>query len=210
MKMLLVSATAFEVEPLLRENPPLDVLITGVGIPHAMFQVNRKLLQQDYDLVIQGGIAGAYDTKIEKGTVVVVERDTFGDIGVYEKGKLHTLFETGLLDPGDLPYKQGWLCNPYPLDQLDGLPKVSALTVNTLTDDQETIGRIREKFHADIESMEGAAFHYVCLMLRVPFLQIRSVSNLVGERDKGKWNMKESITHLNQEIKKIIRNLSHL
>jgi futalosine hydrolase len=65
---------------------------------------------------------------------------------------------------------------------------------------------IREKFLPDIESMEGAAFHYVCLQQKNNFLQLRSISNRVGERDKSKWKLKESIENLNKELLKIIEN----
>jgi len=56
-----------------------------------------------------------------------------------------------------------------------------------------------------IESMEGAAFHYVCLQEAVPFLQLRAVSNMIGERDKTKWLMKEAIDNLNKELIVLIR-----
>jgi futalosine hydrolase len=56
--------------------------------------------------------------------------------------------------------------------------------------------------------MEGAAFHYVCMHMNVPFLQVRSISNMVGERDKSKWKMKDAISNLNDELSKIIRSLS--
>ena len=52
--------------------------------------------------------------------------------------------------------------------------------------------------------MEGAALHYVCLQQSVPFLQIRSISNEVGERDKSKWRMKEAVENLNTELIKLI------
>jgi futalosine hydrolase len=48
--------------------------------------------------------------------------------------------------------------------------------------------------------MEGAAVHYVGLMENVPFLQLRSISNLVGERDKKKWKLPLSIKNLNQTL----------
>ena len=53
-------------------------------------------------------------------------------------------------------------------------------------------GFYENKFLPVIESMEGAALHYVCLMEKIPFLQIRSISNYIGERDKKKWNMKDA------------------
>jgi futalosine hydrolase len=44
--------------------------------------------------------------------------------------------------------------------------------------------------------MEGAALHYVGGITNTPFIQIRAVSNYVGERNKAKWKLKESIEQL--------------
>jgi futalosine hydrolase len=208
MNILLVSATAFEVEPFIKENPAMDVLIAGVGIPSTVFQLTRKLIQQEYDMVIQAGIAGTFHNKIEKSTVVVVERDIFGDLGSFEKNHFKTLFENGLLDEDDQPYKKGWLSNPNRYLESSDLKVVKGITVNSITDDDFRIDELAKKFDPDIETMEGAALHYVCLMLKVPFLQLRSISNAVGERDKGKWNIADAVSNLNLEIKNVIRNLS--
>jgi hypothetical protein len=37
--------------------------------------------------------------------------------------------------------------------------------------------------------MEGAALHYMGRDLFIPFIQLRAVSNYIGERDKNKWKM---------------------
>ncbi len=58
-----------------------------------------------------------------------------------------------------------------------------------------------------VESMEGAALHYVCLMENIPFLQIRTVSNLMGERDKTRWKIKEAIKSLNESLVYLIQKL---
>jgi futalosine hydrolase len=55
--------------------------------------------------------------------------------------------------------------------------------------------------------MEGAAFHYVCLQQKINFLQLRGISNDVGQRDKSKWKLKESVENLNKELFKIMKNL---
>jgi futalosine hydrolase len=55
--------------------------------------------------------------------------------------------------------------------------------------------------------MEGAALHYVCLMEEIPFLQIRSVSNLLGDRDKKGWKLKEAIEELNESLIALIQKL---
>jgi futalosine hydrolase len=66
---------------------------------------------------------------------------------------------------------------------------------------------MKEKLSPHVESMEGAAFHYVCLHQKINFLQLRSISNYVGERDKSKWELKKSIENLNSELIKIIEKL---
>ena len=67
-----------------------------------------------------------------------------------------------------------------------------------MTDNALQVNELFEKFNPGIESMEGAALHYVCLLQKVSFLQLRSISNMVGERDKSKWAMKEAINNLNE------------
>jgi len=86
--------------------------------------------------------------------------------------------------------------------------KVKAITVNRISTEENFINQIKEKFSPIVESMEGAAFHYVCLKEDIPFLQIRSVSNMVGERDKSTWLLKESIDLLNDELIRLLHNLT--
>ena len=73
------------------------------------------------------------------------------------------------------------------------LPAVSAVSVNEISTSTEKINLFTEKYKAAIESMEGASLHYVCTMQQIPFIQIRGISNLVGERDKTKWKIPEAL-----------------
>jgi futalosine hydrolase len=43
----------------------------------------------------------------------------------------------------------------------------------------------------------------------MPFIQLRSISNYIGERDKTKWKMKEAIENLNAELLKLITGLTN-
>jgi futalosine hydrolase len=58
--------------------------------------------------------------------------------------------------------------------------------------------------------MEGACLHYVGRTANIPFLQIRAISNYVGERDKSKWQIKEAIAALNQALLKYTEKLYRL
>jgi futalosine hydrolase len=207
MNLLVVAATDFEIKPFIGNNTGADVLITGVGIPTTVFHLTKHLAQKKYDLVIQAGIAGAFTVALEAGSVAMIDMDTFGDIGIDEKGNFTTLFETGLADKNDFPFSNGWLLNEHEYFTHPSLPVARGITVNKIIDDEIQIKRVREKFGAGIESMEGAAFHYVCLQQKIKFLQLRSISNIVGERDKTKWMMTEAIMNLNIELKKLAKNI---
>ncbi len=84
------------------------------------------------------------------------------------------------------------------------LPKVKALTSNTVHGEADNIARIRKISGADLESMEGAAFFFGCFSSKVPCLQIRSVSNLVEVRDKSQWNLDLALKNLNRVLWEIV------
>jgi len=44
-------------------------------------------------------------------------------------------------------------------------------------------------------------------MEAVPFIQLRSMSNYIGERNKKNWNMQSSISNLNRELINLIEQL---
>ena len=105
------------------------------------------------------------------------------------------------------PYKKGWLINP----NKDALKKtklkiVKGISVNQISTSKQMIQFYKDTFDPVTESMEGAALHYVCLMENIPFLQIRSISNYIGERNKKKWDMNQSIYDLNNALVSIINN----
>ena len=207
MNVLIVAATDFEIEPFIQQKKKAEILVTGVGIPATVFHLTKKLLATNYDLVIQAGIAGTFTETFKLAEVVAVAEDCFADIGIEEKGKLHSLSDHGFMDKNEFPFSDGKLVNQSKILKNNSLPKAKAVTVNKISDDTFQNKMIHEKYNAEIESMEGAAFHYVCLQQKINFLQLRSISNMVGERDKSKWKLKASIENLNKELIKIIDNI---
>ena len=106
------------------------------------------------------------------------------------------------------PYTGNGLVNP-DTETLLGyqLPLVKSVTVNEITTRETRIQQLQQKYQPVVESMEGAAFHYIALVEKIPFVQLRAVSNTVGERDKTKWKMKEAIHTLNERLIDIINSL---
>lgn len=209
MQILLIAATATEIEPFTAANNRVDTLITGVGVPAAIYHLQKRIHQMDYDFIIQAGIAGSFSTDIALGQVVLVKQDCFADVGIEEKENYTPIFNTAFADKDEFPFTNGCLMNADENLKYSNLPKVKAITVNKVSDSELQKQQFVQTFNADIETMEGAALHYVCLQEQIPFLQIRSISNYVGERDKTKWKIKEAIENLNKELTTLINRLTY-
>ena len=208
MQILLISSTAMEIQPQFANSAQVDILVTGVGIPATMYHLQKRLHQIDYDLVIQAGIAGSFGKEPAIGETVLVQQDAFGDLGTEQEEEFCTVFDARLADKNEFPFQEGCLFNNNTLFDSSTLKKVKAVTVNKVSDDRLLKRQIEHCFHPHIESMEGAALHYVCLHEQVPFLQVRTISNCVGERDKKKWKLEESIKNLNEELTKLIQQIA--
>ena len=215
MNILLIVATAKEIAPFLehyrsrikKEFLDIDVLITGIGLTSTTYHLTKQLQLKKPGMVIQAGVAGCFDKQIPLGTVVKIKQDAIADESVVELKKLKTLFDLQLLQTSQFPFKNGWLENPgNVLFKKTKLKMVKGISVNQITTSKQMITFYKSRFNPVIESMEGAALHYVCLMENIPFLQLRSISNYIGERNKKNWNMNESIMNLNDVLIKTIIN----
>lgn len=223
MKILLCAATPFEIAPALQwleENCPIREdgffeknelavfpLITGVGMVSTTFQLCRALLQHRPDLALNAGIAGAFDRNIQQGAVLNVVTERFGDLGVEEAdGRFTDLFELGFIEQNTPPFIHGLLRNPA-AEQAAFLPVAHGFTVNKVSGAQASIAAIREK-HPDVqvETMEGAAFFYACLLSEVPFLEIRGISNYVEPRNREAWDLPLAIDNLNRVLVEMMQS----
>ena len=224
--LLVVAATPFEIAPTaewlkkhgketqtsaptswrLTNEVEVTLLITGVGIHAATYSLTKMLQSYKFGFVLQVGVGGTFDTDIPLGSICFIKKDCFGDLGAEDHEKELDLFDIGLLEPNTPPYTDGWLVNSLESDEQGlHLSPCKGLTVNTVSGSENTIAHRKAKFGADVESMEGAAFHYVCLNEQVQnFAQVRAISNYVVPRDKNTWKMAEAINNLNIWLKDYI------
>jgi futalosine hydrolase len=224
MHILLAAATTFEIQPaidLLGETASLRAgkaspgsqdstatLITGVGNLATVYSLIRQIDRHRPDVIIQAGIAGCFTGRLP-GEVVVVGEEVLADQGVWEDGRFKTIFDMKLADPDADPFSEGLLVNPYKkLLTLTALESVRGITVNEISTDPARIGWHQQNTAPVVESMEGGGLHYVCLREKIAFLQLRSVSNEIGVRDKTKWDLKKAIANLNEQLIALLKKLS--
>jgi futalosine hydrolase len=207
MKIVITSATDHETKEIKNvvnsryaaEGTDFNVTFhrSGVGTLLSTYSLGKLVAEHKPDIIIQVGIAGSFDQTIELGTVVVVKDECLGDVGVEEDTIFKDIFDMKLENGDAFPFENRRLTNAF-IEKLNllKLPAVTAVTINEVTTRAERIRQLQGKYGAVIESMEGAPLHYVCLQNNVAFLQIRAISNYVGERDKTKWQIKRSLDNL--------------
>ncbi|MDP4214799.1 MAG: futalosine hydrolase, partial [Bacteroidota bacterium] len=216
MYILLASATAPEIQPLcsflerssfLPGGHETSVVTTGVGSLAATYSLTHSLIARRPDLVIMAGIAGCFTDK-RAGDLVVVGEEVLGDLGVWEDRQFRTLTDLGLQAGDSPPFSNGLLVNPYSkLLGFTGLERVRGVTVNEISTDPDRIRWLQQNMRPVVESMEGAALHYTCLQQNIAFLQIRSVSNAIGIRDKARWNIGTALDTLNSTLIDLLTRL---
>ena len=218
MNILIVSATQFEVKPLLDlmeienavigvnkgvneiKNNTITVLITGIGMVNTAFMMG-KYNKSSYDLVINVGVCGSFDKNLELGELVNVTEDILSELGA-ENGETFLTYDQLNLG-GCHIFKNNFISKNKLISQLK---EVKGITVNTIHGNDISISKVIELYNPTIESMEGAAFFAACDNNINNYLQIRAISNYVEKRDKSKWQMPLAIKNLNEYLITLLNN----
>jgi futalosine hydrolase len=205
MQLLIIAATETEIKLLLEKqnsfnNVQLDAVISGVGMVATTLELTKALMSKKYDLVVNAGIAGAFNREINIGDVVEVCEDRFSELGIENGDKFLPAEVVNLIKIEEVV---SIAINGLSLD----LKKVSGITVNRVHGNLKSIEEVQRLYNPDVESMEGAAVLYTCKKMGVKCLQIRSISNYVELRNKENWNIPLAINNLNIELEKIINSL---
>lgn len=201
-----IASIGKEVKPLVFEHNGHEVAfaVTGVGMVATAYNLTRILATGQYDFILQAGIAGAFNSNIPLGEVLAVSSDRFADLGAEDGENFIDVFDLGLSKPNQAPFSHKLLLNPY-ISELDiQLKAADAITVNTVTGSNSSVERLQILYPGVLESMEGAAFHYVCLCEKVRFLQIRAVSNYIERRNRDAWQIELAVNNLNEFLLKYI------
>ncbi|MFA6879507.1 MAG: futalosine hydrolase [Bacteroidales bacterium] len=195
----------------------VDFLLTGVGTTSTCYKLTKKLAEAEaegnkYSLAINIGIAGSYDIELfPVGAVSIVDKEYFGDIGFQTGSGFVSLFDSAALDSNLFPYTDGALNSvklpEYFEELIKSYKRATGVTVQTVTGTEETRRRLVQHYGPQIESMEGAAFFYVCLNEHVNFFELRTVSNEVGVRDRSQWDTPVALHALTEACKDFLSKM---
>ncbi len=219
MNILIVSATENEILlfkdfvlknksnlQLDKQHIDIDFLITGIGILNTAYSITKKICKKKYNLIINAGIAGAFNSKLKMGSIVNVTQQTFGDFGIDDDNTFKTIFDINLIDKNSYPFESAIINNNYLPPFIKDLQKVSGITVNTVSGSINKINVLNNKFKADIETMESIAVFYICKKENINFIELRTISNYVEKRNKKNWKIDLAIKNLNNYLISIFKN----
>lgn len=227
-RLAILSATPFEIEPLVGTSQggrgtwpvicegavggfPALFAVSGVGKANAAAAVATLASGHGATVVLQVGVAGAYPgSSISLGDAVLAGSETDLDLGVGRHPNWQGVGAMGI--PGED------VDNMIPLGgaALDaaasgtGLAPLKFATSDSVTADTEHATYVRDRFGVAVESMEGAGAARAALALDVAFVEVRGVSNVVGERDRSAWRLTEAIAvacHAATKALRVIREV---
>jgi len=195
VRLLVVTAAVSEAGAV-ADVPDVTVVTSGIGRTNAACATTEAILSDNYDAVINAGIAGALPGgELDVGDVIVASKCVYAEEGL--------LTAHGFADVEGIGFALGdFSGNAVPVDErlLEILAQVHRIgpvaTVATCSGTDEQAEMIARRTGAVAEAMEGAAVVHAARRRRVPAIEIRSISNRTGNRDRQQWDLAAALDAL--------------
>jgi futalosine hydrolase len=191
-RLLVVVAVAAEAEAVLRGAGPdrVRVVTAGVGPAAAAAATALALAERPHPLVLSAGIAGGFAPLAPIGSVVAADAICAADLGAQTPD--------GFQDVAALGF--GTVRHTPPPAAVDLLARATGavvgpvLTVSTVTGSAERAAELADRHPGAVaEAMEGFGVAEAAARFGVPALELRTVSNAVGPRDRAAWRIGEAL-----------------
>jgi futalosine hydrolase len=186
----------------LRGDSRFEVIAAGVGPIAAAVSTAMVLAAASeasgYDLVISAGIGGGFVGQADIGTVAVASEVIAADLGVQTLNGFSSIDELGFgtsrlqVEP-DLSSRLVGVLLSKGISACFG----PILTLSTATGTAETASELSKRIPGAVaEAMEGFGVAVAATRRGVPFMEIRTISNQVGPRDRDTWRIGDALAAL--------------
>ncbi|XNL31671.1 futalosine hydrolase [Longispora sp. K20-0274] len=194
MRTLIVTAVEAEAAAVRAASPDLEVYPVGVGIAAAAAGTATLLARGTYDRVISAGIAGAFAGRAAIGDVVIGTRAVSPELGAHSPD--------GFLPIETLGFGTSWFdADPLGVAGLSGEILCVQSVTGTAVGAEELAARYPE---AVAEAMEGFGVATAAHLAGVRFGELRTISNLIGPRDKSAWRFGIALAALTTACKELL------
>jgi futalosine hydrolase len=190
----------------------------GVGKVNAAAATAALIERVNPDLVINTGCAGAYCNRgLAIGDLAIANEETLGDEGAstsagwldLKEMNLPSFSGTGSSYFNLIPVSLAAHDRAMSLAERTGTELVSGrfITVSSCSGSLSSGEFISQRFNGIVENMEGAAVALTCLRYGIDCLEIRGISNMVEERDLGKWDVKLAVANAQDFVLKYLEHI---
>lgn len=184
----------------LRAQAPLGavaVVAGGIGPAAAAASTSAALAADVFDLALSAGVAGGFPPAA-LGTVVVASESVLAGLGAETADGFLPLSTLGI--GGSERFVVAPPIRAELLARAGGTVG-TVLTVTTVTGTAATASSRQQRYpDAVAEAMEGAGVATAALLHGVAFAEVRTISNLVGPRDRASWRIDEALRALGDAL----------
>ncbi|GGM11591.1 MULTISPECIES: futalosine hydrolase [Micromonospora] len=206
--LLVVTAVPAEAEAVrqgLADPTTVTVVPVGVG-PAVAGAATARLLAlaeaagRPYQGVVSAGVAGGFPGRVPVGGTVLGDHSVAADLGAESPEGFLPVEELGM--PAELLGAPSVLAADPTLltrlrQRLPGATVGPVLTVSTVTGTvTSTAALVARHPTAVAEAMEGYAVAVAADQARLPFVELRTISNPIGPRDRAAWQLGTALTAL--------------
>lgn len=183
------------------ETEGRDVLIVagGVGPAAAAAATAYAVATREVALVVSMGVAGSFaSARLQNGDTAVASSIVAADLGAMSPERFLDLAALGL-DGGatvDCPPDLVKTVRDRISDAGLHVAVGAILTLSTMTGTAERAAELMGRHGAVAEAMEGAGVAHVAALHGLPVMEVRTISNEVGLRDRDAWDLVTALTSL--------------
>lgn len=206
-RVLIMTAVEAEREAVLRglhsarplaAAPEFTVRLAGVGPAMAAASTAAELACGAYDLVISAGIGGGFAERAPVGSVVIASELIAADLGAETPDGFTGVEELGF---GSARIEAEAVLAGRLLEGLQAagmaVCRGPVLTLSTVTGTAATAALLAARIPgAAAEAMEGFGVAVAARRLDLPVLELRTISNLVGPRQRELWKIGDALQAL--------------
>jgi futalosine hydrolase len=179
--ILVVAATERELEG----SGDAEIVVCGIGPVEAALSTARAVSELRPDRILHVGLAGA--RTLQPPALVVGSESVYCDI---------------LDERSVIPRVERLAPDPELVDAVRrALPEAQLLPIGT----SASVGGGAT---CDVEAMEGFGVLRAAALAGIPAVELRAVSNLVGEADRSRWRFEDAFTVLADAVPRVLAALA--
>ena len=207
MSLLLITAVEAEAAAL-GTVPDAMVVVGGIGRTNAAAATTQAILEHGpFDVVCSVGVAGSLPgSELALGETIVAEACIYAEEGLQTNDAFLDMnamgFPLGDFNGNRVPVDERLLAR-LQCHVRSGL----IATVATCSGTDLQAGTIQRRTGAIAEAMEGAAVVHAARRLDTAGIELRTISNTTGDRDRQQWDLSGALEAMARDLPPLLQQM---